>query len=194
MAKEKNSSDPRKWWQWALMYPTLIIAIAGAIPTVYKLYQSYSYGVAFSEVDNAVAQNDLWAKNLSCLTGMTFEQIKTSSNVSVSVALCPSGDVLIRIKSPDPESKEIERWISLKQSLGTTGAASLFSAEALASPVLPKMVVAQTTQTVICQRQIGAGLLLMRVRKDNNQCVDETINTYTGVVVSSTPAPCDPKC
>ncbi|HYA20212.1 MAG TPA: hypothetical protein VEG25_06155 [Burkholderiales bacterium] len=68
MIREKNLGDRRKW-QWVLMYSTPIIAIAGAILTVYKLCQSFSYGVPFDEVDNVIAQNDLWAKNLLWLTG-----------------------------------------------------------------------------------------------------------------------------
>jgi hypothetical protein len=39
---EENRTPTLKWWQWVLMYPTLAIALAGSIPTLYKLYLSHS--------------------------------------------------------------------------------------------------------------------------------------------------------
>jgi len=194
MSNGDPSRGQMKWWQWVLMYPTLIIAVTGAIPTAHRLYQSWQIKVSLSEVDYAVSQNDFWRKNIDCLSGKTFEQVTTSSNVKISAVFCPSGDILVRLKPPDPEAREIVKWIGFKDFMGKSSEAWLFGSAAIASQRSPKIVVAQADRIVICQRWLADGLLLMRVRYSNGQCVDETINTYTGVVIDSVPAPCDPKC
>jgi hypothetical protein len=194
MANGDSSGVPRKWWQRLFMYPTLITALIGSIPTAQRFYQSWQIQVPTSEVDHAVAQDDFWRRNLDCLAGKNYEPVTTSGDVRVSALVCPSGDVLVRVKPPDPKTGEVAKWIGLKEFVGRSRGAWLFGSEAMAAEAHPKTVIAQAGRTVICQRWIANGLLRMRVRYDTGQCADEDINTYTGVVVKTVPAPCDTTC
>ena len=53
--------------------------------------------------------------------------------------------------------------------------------------------VAQSQKQVICQRWVGNGRLLRRIR-DASMCYDEIINTYTGKVEERKPSECKTSC
>ena len=176
------------WWQWILMYPGLATALLGSFPTLQRIYQSYAYGVSFDEVDAAAAQNQLWTKNADCLGGKKIEQIRRLYDFSVSVALCPSGDVLVLIKG---ESREMARWVSPRQLIEKkTALVSLREAQAADEPVR----LAQTQRVILCQARLPNGLLLFRVHYGGGRCIDEYINPFTGEIVKRIPAPCNSRC
>ncbi len=183
---------PIKWWQWLLMYPTLVIALLGHIPNGIKLYHSYKTGVSFSKIDASSEQNNLWKKNLDCLTGLNFHEVTTASNATVSVGICKSGDVLVCGKSADPTVEGEKLWISFSQIKKKH--TSLIIKDAWAASIRESFLVAEGGATVICRKWIGDGLLLMRLKYPNGQCVDQTINTFTGVIISTAEAPCDSQC
>lgn len=176
------------WWQWVLMYPTLAVAVLTSAPTLQRVYQSYVYGVSFGEVDAAAAQNDLWTKNRDCLGGKGFEQVRKVYDFSVSVALCPSGDVLVLIKG---ESKEVARWVSLRQLVEKkTALVSLGEVQAADGHAQS----AQTQRVILCQARLLNGLLLFRVHYGGGRCADEYVNPFTGEIVKRVPAPCNSRC
>ena len=176
------------WWQWILAYPALGVAVLTSLPTLQRVYQSYAYGVSFDEVDAAAAQNELWIKNAGCLGGKGFEQMRQVYHFSVSVALCPSGDVLVLIKSA---TKEIARWVSPQQLMEKkTAFASFTEVQAEVPPVM----LAQARRVILCQTRQSNGLLRVRVTYGGGQCFDEIINPYTGEIVNRIPAPCSSRC
>lgn len=182
-----GQSRPTRWWQWVLMYPTLILTLIGSAPTVYQLYGSFKFNIPFGMVFYANKQNELWEKNAEYLNQEAFEGVTTSENFMVKTLVCPTGDVLVKLISP--QDKKIYFWVGVDM-LKKKAIVKLFSSEAFASP----SVIAQVNATVICQRWVGPGLLLLRVRYPNGQCYDEIINTHNGAVISRTPAPCDGDC
>src|SRR5512135_2676731 len=93
MSNGDSSGGPKKWWQRLLMYPTLITAILGSIPTAQRLYQSWQIQVPTNEVDHAMAQDELWRRNLDCLSGRTYDPVTTPDKVRIGALVCPSGDV-----------------------------------------------------------------------------------------------------
>jgi len=192
MGEGKSSGTPTKWWHWVLLYPTLLVAIIGAIPTYIQLFQSFQLGVPYRKVDTATEQAKIWSENWQCLTNRPFEKITTVQNVTVSAIGCPNGYLLISLKPAD--AKEVYHWLSIKDLLGmqeaTQGRGKAIASETYLKP----QRIAQVGRTIICQRWLRSGLILLRVKYDDGRCSDETINTYTGAVMSSVPAPCDPNC
>ena len=171
------------WWQWVLMYPGLAVAILTAIPTLHRVYQSYAYGVSFGEVDAASAQNALWTKNAACLGGQRVGQERQVYHYSVSVLLCPSGDVLVMIKG---QSKEIARWVSPQQLMERV---SLWPDDARAA--IP-FDLAQSGPIVLCQTQRD-GFRVLRVNIAG-RCYDDYFNPFTGQLVKRVPVPCSSRC
>lgn len=43
---------------------------------------------------------------------------------------------------------------------------------------------------VLCQKWLNQSFILRRVSYQGRGCFDETINTYSGQIVKSVPAPC----
>lgn len=194
MAAKKSVQSKLTWWQWALMYPTLIVALLTALPTIYQGFQAVILNVPFWDVNDAVDQRRLWEKNYQCLQGRTFERVTTEQHVSVSALACPSGDVCVIVMAPG-EAERI-RWIELKGVLQSSHNSSPFVGEALAAETTDqhRIRLAQGGRLVLCQKWLPNGQLLIRVKTDDGQCFDETVDTYRGVVVKRVPARCSPDC
>lgn len=174
------------------MYPALLLAIIGAIPTLSELYNSHKLDVPFGFTRPAEQQHKIWEKNFNCIQQQEFKCIKTNYNVEVGTIVCPSGDVLLKVTPPD--STGIMRWVSLDTfKLNKLSALDFSFDEAFASDLHKKEILAQS-YTVLCQRWLNRGLLLRRLRYADGRCFDEQINTFTGAVISRVPAPCDSNC
>lgn len=164
------------------MYPGLAVALLGSLPTVSRIYQSYAYGVSFGEVDAAAAQNELWMKNAGCLGGQKVEREQQVYHYSVSVLLCPSGDILVLIKG---QSKEIARWIS-PQHLIEAASAGPGDANA-AVPV----EIAQA-YVILCQTQRD-GFRVLRVNI-GGRCFDDYFSPFTGQLIKRVAVSCSSRC
>lgn len=97
---DKEDKAPRSWWQWFLVYPGLLIAVIGAVPTYIEAIQSYSFGVPFGRSADARVQSRLWQENFDCTAKATFTPIVNRDQVSIASAVCESGDVLLAGKRP----------------------------------------------------------------------------------------------
>lgn len=190
-SSKQTFGTPRTLWQWILVYPTLAISLFGSIPTVLQGYHSVSWQLPFDSVPGAKRQNELWETNLECTRTAKTQTVTDKLNTQVSVTMCPSGDVLVRVQQPD--SRQILKWIDVKEFLGSSsrGIAGLLLSEALAAD--DRIVVAQAN-SVLCQRLLANGRLMRRVKDDKGTCFMEVINTYTGVLESRVPAPCSDRC
>jgi hypothetical protein len=189
----KGSVRPKKWWQWILLYPGLAISILGSIPTYFELADSFNFGVPYGRVFEAKEQNQLWQKNFQCSQNASFTPITNKYKVEVASTVCESGDVLIRSKRPEWDDP-VFRWISLDAIVPDGDASKLgdifgLSSTAYASESDNFLL----AKSVICQKWIGEGQLLQRIQTASG-CQDQIINTYSGQVVSSSPAPCTPNC
>lgn len=192
MNEDSPSRRQRKWWQWLLMYPSLLIAIISAIPTFIEIYDSHKLGVPFGFGKAAKQQNEVWERNFECVRKEDFHDVVTRHNVKVGTIVCPSGDVLLRAEAPkspirlkwlDLSTFRLDKRSSINRLIGEAVAAELSENERLAH-----------APDVLCQRWVKKGILLRRVRDPNGQCFDETIDTYKGIVISRLPAPCDSNC
>src|SRR5262245_21617777 len=110
-----NQDNQRKWWQWVLLYPSLIVglssALIGAVPQYLTWFQAARIGVPPNQLFNAQTQNDLWNKNADCAKTLP-PPISIEENIRVSVNACSSGDVLVKVMYPN--DKELYRWIPFK--------------------------------------------------------------------------------
>jgi hypothetical protein len=165
-----------------LIYPTLAITLISALPTWIDHYQSARLGVSRQNLGLAEEQNRLWQANFDCAKAQEIQGIKTTRNVEVGAQVCPTGDVLIRLKLPDSEQPKI-RWVSAR-SLEQNAFFGPSAAYAAPAPF------GGESQSVVNQRWLRAGLLKQRVRQNSGGCLDITINTYKGSVVSQRPVAC----
>ena len=176
-----SSPTANRWWQWVLIYPTLAITLISALPTWVDHYQSARLGVSRQNLGLAEEQNRLWQANFDCAKAQEIQGIKTTRNVEVGAQVCPTGDVLIRLKLPDSEQPKI-RWVSAR-SLEQTAFVGPLAASAAPAP-------GGEPRSVVNQRWLRAALLKQRVRQNSGGCLDITINTYTGSVVNQSPVAC----
>jgi hypothetical protein len=105
---EPASPAPRRWWQWFLVYPAVAVALVSAIPTYIELFNSSKFDVPFGQSSLAKQQNDLWERNLTC-SAAPLDPFVNEYNVEVDAIICKSGDVLVRVRTPN--KKTFYRWV-----------------------------------------------------------------------------------
>jgi len=174
------------WWQWMLLYPSLVATLITAVPTWIDHIQAANIGVKASDLALAKEQKRLWEANLACTQAQEIQRIRTTRDTEVGAQVCPSGDVLVQLKRPRAD-QTIYRWVSAR-TLEQEASLLFHPAAAYASP--GGTVVAQGPQSVVNQRWLREGMLKRRVRQGGG-CVDLVINTYTGSVNSQVPVACN---
>ena len=196
---DAQTPTPKRWWQWMLVYPTFIIALIGAVPTFTELYESQSKDVEFGDSKIAEMRNEMWRKNMTC--GMApLDPLINEFNVAVDATICKSGDVLVRVITPN--QKQFFEWVSVDAMFPDRLAGINLFSSAVASEVAHTSVDQPNNSldgeifaqhygpVVLCQNWINNVMLVRRVSYPNQGCFYETINTFTGQVVNVTPAPC----
>lgn len=213
MAERANKHKPVVWWQWMIMYPTLMVSLIGAVPQYKDWITALHLGVPSRSVAQAEEQRRLWERNFECARREEPRIVTTPSNIKVVVTTCPSsGDVLVEVNTPD-SGKNI-RWIALNTFLREAslapGIRKAFAAEGhlgaynqsgstaerrkAASDSARHAKFAQASSGVVCQKRLSNNYIIRRIRLEGGGCLDEVINPYTGQVVESRPAPCNPSC
>ena len=190
----------RKGWQRILLYPTVLGALIGAVPTGLDYYKAFVYDIDFQNVKHAEEQQRLWVKNFSCAQNISYQQVKTAKNTLVQVGACANGDVLIEVV-PSKGNRILE-WISLDR-LQTASAVSSMSLIGSAKAAVSQnpgsgkhendmIRVAQGT-TIKCQKMQGK-TKIVRIVQEGSKCFREEISVMKGSVQSRTPVPCSASC
>lgn len=195
-----SASPSRKWWQRLFLYPTVVGALIGAIPTGLDYYKAFVYDIEYGSVKHAEEQQRLWIKNFACAQGITYQQVKTTENTLVKVGACTNGDVLIEVVAPAKD--RIVEWISLERlktasavsslSIIGTAHASLHPGTVAEKPAQDLTRVAQAG-SIKCQKMQGKTRII-RIVQEGNACYREEIDVMKGKVVSRRPVPCSTSC
>ena len=197
-SNDRQSSDStdqvrKNWFSWSAQGVALLIAfitaVGGAVPQYTKWIKEIQNGWSWGTANQAEEQNRLAERNLHCTAAPVT--VKTLTNEAIGVTVCPDfGDIKLYIQ---PAGKDaIVRWIS-PDSFDPTSAIALAPSSAFAqTPAAPRP--AQVPSAVLCQRRLSDTIILSRVRYPNGQCFDQQINSFTGRVVSQTPAQCSANC
>lgn len=176
-----------------------IVAVVGAVPQYATWFKAFTTGVPSTVLHTALEQERLWEKNFTCATKLDQNSEDyaaiTGNNVHVVVWACPSGDVLVTTESPVEAALPRSVWVPLARSPGEAGRWRPLIQEAFAGGRRqPEGLRLARVVNVLCQKWLRDGRILRRVRLDSGSCRDEVINTRTGRVVRSRPAPCDARC
>lgn len=176
---------PQKWWQWLLMYPAILSIFSSAIPTWMDMVKSVEYEVGFSEVASAEEQSIIWERNIDCLAGQNqFHEMPSESEVEISLKICDSGDVLLRAVQAEKPPKY--KWIAFTKVKEQVASGSLpldfLFSDAVAGG-----------QRVLCSVSKGNGIVAMIVETPSG-CYLETVNVYSGAVLSRSRVSCASSC
>jgi hypothetical protein len=195
-----SATTNRKWWQRLLLYPTVVGAIIGAIPTGLDYYKAFVYDIDFSTVKHAEEQRRLWIKNFACAQDIIYQQVKTSETSLVKVGACRNGDVLIEVVAP-PADRIVE-WISLEKlkTASTVSSLSLIGkahAGAVPNPDPAQSRPARSLKRLAagatkCQVMQGTTKII-RIVQEGSTCYREVIDVMKGKK-TRTPVPCSTSC
>ena len=198
-ARSAAALEKKRWWQRLFLYPTVVGALIGAIPTGLDYYKAFVYDIEFSNVKHAEEQRRLWVKNFACARNIAYQQVRTDEDTLVQVGACANGDVLIEVAPPG--GSRIVEWISLER-LKTASAVSSLSLIATAyagsdpqssskKPADGLIVLALANSTIKCQKMQAAKII--RVVQEGNACFREEIDVMKGTV-NRRPVPCTASC
>lgn len=194
MSSNESGRSPTRWWQWVLMYPTAVVAFVGAVPTYDNLYESFKEDIPFTKVWEARAQSSLWDRNSNCVE-RDFSEQQTANNVKIGTKVCDSGDILIKVESP--QNGASYHWVELHSfEYQKNSLLGLIVPRAFAGSFTQSegFKVAVTGKKVVCQKRLSKKLLKRHIQEGSGQCYVEIINTFTGKVVSQETVPCNRGC
>jgi hypothetical protein len=174
-----------------LVYPALAVAVIGAAPQYIQVFKAFERDLPVREVAAAEREHMLWVKNLECVGNMLLPDTALPDNTRVGARVCPSGDVLVKVKRVT--GAESYRWLPLEDAKPQATVAALIGISTAEADELPATAVPLMEQTCQHWQNQAQGILVRRIR-ENNQCFEETLNTFTGRVVSKTPVACDAPC
>lgn len=103
---------PRTTLQYLVVYPTLLLALGGSVPTVLREVKAWRIGVRSQQLELVAEQERLWRSNLPCLQQGSSYEVDGPHNILVRVTLCQdTGDTLLRyhVGSWAP----IYKWVGL---------------------------------------------------------------------------------
>jgi len=182
------SDTPKRWWQWVLMYPTIVIALVAGVPQIYQWVSAVAIGLSpFGNVSDAQTQEKAWVRNVNCLHDIDHIKPSASTDYSIDLVSCPSGDILITLTPLRNPNQQVSRWIVTNDLFGEF-AESLLTIRTLAQN-LGAEPDGPTAVRIIDIKKEGS-IVIRRVQLSDNTCVDETIDAYTGRRLSQKPAPC----
>jgi hypothetical protein len=194
MREDTVSDVPKRWWQWLLMYPTLAIALAGAVPQYYQWAQAFIIGVPTADVNEAREQAKAWERNVDCLHDINHIKPSAHTAYSIDLVACLTGDILLTLTPLQNPDQSISRWIVTKTFF--TQIATKFTPSNMerrqdreTSAATAGPAAAATPVRVVDIKTQGR-LVTRRIQLSDNTCIDETIDSYTGRHLSQTPAPC----
>jgi hypothetical protein len=180
---------PQRWWQWMFMYPTIVIALAGALPQYYQWISSAAAGLpVFGDSGEARQQAQAWDRNINCLIGHGIDHIKPTSNTNYAIDLapCPTGDILVTLTPLQNPDHGVTRWV-ITQSLLTQVADNSPRTMELAQVTTP--AASPESVRIVDIKKQGANVV-RRIQRADNTCVDETIDAYTGRHLDQKPTSC----
>ncbi len=202
-AETEGPVRPTRWYQWFILYPALAVALLGAVPGWITKAQEVYLGLSKtnSTLAEATRLDSLIRKNAACLDSprnwVTTEELKVDGTI------CPSGDLMVWVSKGPQEFVDFFETDRLFENKMQQTAGSLFSMQALASTPAPVSVRPPASSSLllvqdpfaitICQ-SFPDDRTLVRHLQVGDQCYDETIDTYTGVVVGRNPVPCRSSC
>ncbi len=191
MSTKPGSSphEPKRWWQWVLLYPALLVSVVAAVPTYIEAFRSAKIGVQYGESGNALKQADLWQRNLSC-TSAPLDPLVTPNNTKVDATICKTGDVLVKVFTPGGD--EFYRWVGVDSVVNSATAYQWNHLGQAYAAGLPLLIA--KADGVKCQKLLGIGKLLRRVEVSGKGCFDEVVNVFTGKVLSKKSVKCSTKC
>jgi hypothetical protein len=183
------SEAPQRWWQWMMMYPTLAVALIGAVPQHSEWVTAAVKGLPiFGNTKYAQQEMDkAWGRNLDCLT--SIEHVKPNANTKYTIDLvpCPSGDILVTLTPLQNPGTHISRWIVTTDFFSETAQFNFVSTAAAQEPSTGS----SNPVRIVGIKKSGA-VVTKRVQLPDNSCVDQTIDAYTGRQLAQEKASCSP--
>ncbi len=106
-----SSGSPKKAWHMILMYPTLFVALIGAVPEFTRQINAFRRGIPTENLNLEKEQRQLWEKNFDCTQKNLPQIVVTEQKFEIEVTTCRSGDILVITRKPGV-TNPTTRWIS----------------------------------------------------------------------------------
>lgn len=182
--------DPQKlsWGRLLIIYPAIIVAGLGALPTVWQAWRAWRLDVAYTKVYQATEQQHLWERNLACLSARPVYAVD-GPHGSVGVTLCRSGDALLRYEAPN---KTTYTWVPYPRHTHTSSLLS--TAQARDNWEVPEYKAKVLFGVTLCAVQHGNIILRIAVTQEGTLCILEHISATTGKVLSTLQVGCATAC
>jgi hypothetical protein len=165
-----------------------VIALVAGVPQIYQWVSAVAMGLSpFGNVSDAQTQEKAWVRNVNCLHDINHIKPSASTDYSIDLVSCPSGDILITLTPLRNPNQQISRWIVTNDLFGEF-AKSLLTIRTLAQNLGGR-----------ARRPHGRTHHRYQERGVNRHQADaafrqhlcgRNVDAYTGRRLSQKPAPC----
>jgi hypothetical protein len=108
-SEDEAPRQPRKWWQWLLLYPALAVALLTAVPqwveTAQEAYKEFT--AADSQTAGTAPESELvrfMKKNDECTRTPVDHTVTSPKNAEIWAVICSqTGDIFVMISTPSGE-------------------------------------------------------------------------------------------
>jgi hypothetical protein len=188
-----GAQTPQRWWQWILLYPTLIVTI---IPAIFQFIQwgtALHYGLPLTEnTTGALDQLNGWKDNAKCITDRNISHVEPKSPVDYKISLlpCPSGDILVTLTPMRNPDDQVNTWVLTRKFFGESHQGLLVSS-ALAQSTMSQVHRPDAVRVIGIKQQ--GTTIIKRTQLSDGTCIDTVIDGLTGRQLSGRAAPsCNP--
>ncbi len=108
---KEQTQKPNKFWYTMIMYPTLAVALIGAVPQYIEQWKSFRLDIPKDQLSQEQQQREMWEINFDCTREVFPHVVVTKEKIHIEVTTCPTGDILIITRKPG-HSRPTTKWIS----------------------------------------------------------------------------------
>lgn len=193
--KEEKLQPGYSWWQSLLLYPTLVLSLAGSMPTIINAVKAWVFDVKMSRVQVVEEQRELWEKNANCLLASAVYSVEVTTGTVLSVTLCPSGDALLRYRITDIKNEQHIAYVWVKYpSDQPAPPVPHLEPESSTEPVVPKVLRSALLYGSIRCNFVSGNVVVQVVTTDGQHCWAEVIRFRDQRTASRTPVSCTAPC
>jgi hypothetical protein len=210
-------TQPKRWWQWALMLPAAAVPLYTAVPEWLDKGLALYNNVHSGSNKEGQEQLRLAYNNMDCLQA-PYKYYTNPNQLRIDGTICKSGDVLVRavdglrrqavyflpvstiesrIESASPQgpapTPAAAEWVPAGAPVATLYTAGyptgVAAPRAPARP--PRIYLAQWQVQVLWTRPMPGNprFIVQHIRRPDG-CFDQVIDLANGAVVQVTPSPC----
>ncbi len=182
---------PTRWWQWVLLFPTLIISLITAVPQWIEVYSAMRADVTKEEYREGERLLDFMSAHPECVAA-PFDWYEAIDALRVDGTICDNGNIFVRVEYAP--AKTAYAFVDISDVVGERQAMAPAEPLDRRLAALAGVPVALLQQTAVVECQRIEGRIIVQHIRVGGQCFEERIDVYKRKTASRQEIRCSEIC